>query len=61
MLVQQPDPVNVNPHLALISPAYAVGTMSSLGRASLAPTLPMIGPFHHGNRSIAGSVHRYNK
>jgi len=54
-LYAQPDPVNVNPHLALISPPYPVGTMSSLGRTSLAPTLPL-GPYHK-SRSTAGSIH----
>lgn len=54
---QQPDPVSVNPHLALISPAYPVGTMSSIGRASMAPTLPLVGQFQR-TRSTCGSVHR---
>ena len=53
---KQPDPVSVNPHLALISPAYPVGTMAS--RASLAPTLPLVAPFPRA-QSNAGSVHRY--
>ncbi|XP_046462148.1 uncharacterized protein LOC124208461 isoform X4 [Daphnia pulex] len=54
-LYAPPDPVNVNPHLALISPAYAVGTMNSVSRASMAPTLPLVGQFY-GSRSTCGSV-----
>ncbi|EFX65766.1 hypothetical protein DAPPUDRAFT_332850 [Daphnia pulex] len=59
-LYAPPDPVNVNPHLALISPAYAVGTMNSVSRASMAPTLPLVGQFY-GSRSTCGSVISYGK
>ncbi|XP_057365751.1 uncharacterized protein LOC130686635 isoform X2 [Daphnia carinata] len=59
-LYAPPDPVNVNPHLALISPAYAVGTMNSISRASMAPTLPLVGQFY-GSRSTCGSVISYGK
>jgi len=53
---QQPDPVNVNPHLALISPAYPVGTMNSAGRASLAPTLPLV-PYPKPGSIAGSSIH----
>ena len=61
IVFKQPDPVNVNPNLALISPAYPVGSLTGTmtSRASMAPTLPLVGSFHRGRSPSSGSRHRY--